>query len=145
MARPANVDDANMILRLYEMRREDKMREARSWFMANCKVKTVEQWKKLCPPGSQENANFRQVTSYWEMVASFLNADVLHDELFLQSGFELLLCWERVRHMLAEYREMMQNPRSFYNLEKAALRLIAMLDKNGPEAYQAFVGRVGVP
>src|SRR5438270_13386863 len=142
MARPATIDDANLILRLYELRREDKMREARTWFVSQCKVKTVEEWKKLCPPGSQENAYFRQVVTYWEMVASFLNSDVLHDELFAQSGLELLLCWERVRLMLDGYRQEMKNPGAMKNLEKAALRLIPIIEKNGPEAYSAFAARV---
>ena len=42
-------DDANLILRLYEMRREERMRRARAWFTANFKVKTWDELQKLAP------------------------------------------------------------------------------------------------
>lgn len=93
MSRMPTTEDANLILRLYELRREEKLREARAWFAANCKCKTLDQWKQMCPPGSQENAYFRMVTTYWEMVSSFLVSGVLHEELYAQSGLELLMTW----------------------------------------------------
>src|SRR5262249_38282102 len=70
-------DDVSLILKLYEMRRDEKLRAARGWFAANFKVKTIEEWQKLCPPGSDPNASYRMVTSYWEMVASFITGGVL--------------------------------------------------------------------
>ena len=88
--------DANVVLRLYEMRREPRMRQARAWFTANCKVKSYEELLKLAPSGTDENASVRMVTSYWDLVASFMTSGVLHKELFFQSGRELLLVWERV-------------------------------------------------
>lgn len=142
--RPPTVDDANLILKLYDMRREEKLREARAWFTANCKCKTLEEWRTLCPAGSQENAYFRMVTTYWEMVASFIASGVLHEELFAQSGLELLLVWERVRHLLPEYRVAMKNPGAYKNMEAAAAKLIPIVEQNGPEAYQAFAARVGI-
>ena len=42
-------DDANLILRLYEMRREDKMRTARDWFAQNFHFKTMEDYNRQCP------------------------------------------------------------------------------------------------
>jgi hypothetical protein len=145
MTREPNIDDANLILRLYELRREEKLRDGRAWFVANCKCKTLEEWKQLCPPGSQENAYFRMVTTYWEMAASFVASGVVHPELYAQSGLELLLVWERLRHMLAEYRQAMKNPGAYKNMEKAASILIPIVEQNGPEAYQAFAARVGIP
>ena len=53
-------DDANLILRLYEMRREDRMRKARAWFASTCKgVHTFEALMAIAPGGSDENASFR--------------------------------------------------------------------------------------
>src|SRR3974390_1118333 len=49
-------DDVNLILRLYELRREEKMRDARVWFVSKFKCKTMEEFSKLCPPGSDANA-----------------------------------------------------------------------------------------
>ena len=45
-------DDVNLILRLYDMRREEKMREARDWFAKNFKPKTMEDFAKLAAPGT---------------------------------------------------------------------------------------------
>ena len=86
----ATFDDVNLILRLYEMRRDDRMREARNWFTGNFKVRTLEEWTALCAPGTDANASYRMVTSYWEMVASFITSGVLNPELFYQSGGEML-------------------------------------------------------
>ena len=97
----ATFDDVNLILRLYEMRRDDRMREARNWFNGNFKVRTLEEWTALCAPGTEANASYRMVTSYWEMVASFITSGVLNPELFYQSGRELLFCYARVRHVLS--------------------------------------------
>ena len=60
----ATYDDANLLLRLYEMRREEKMREARAWFVANFKPKSMADIHQLCPPGSESNARMRMVSTY---------------------------------------------------------------------------------
>ena len=67
----ATYDDVTLILQLYEMRREDRLREARKWFTGSFKVKSYDDFTALCPPGSEPNASYRMVTTYWEMVASF--------------------------------------------------------------------------
>jgi hypothetical protein len=45
----ATYEDVNLILKLYELRREDKMREARAWFLADCKPKNAQGLMELCP------------------------------------------------------------------------------------------------
>ena len=79
----ATYDDANLLLKLYELRREDKMREARAWFVSNFKPKSVDEMLQLCPPGSAENAKMRQVITYWDMAASFVASGVLNPEVAL--------------------------------------------------------------
>jgi hypothetical protein len=142
MANTATYDDVNLILRLYEMRREEKLRLARDWFAKSFKVRTVEDFNKLCPPSYDTNAYFRMVVTYWEMVASFVTAGVLNEELFFQSGMELLFCWERVRDLVPEARTTYMNENLYKNLETVANRLIQHLEKNSPGAYEAFSKRV---
>src|SRR4029453_6672198 len=89
----ATYDDARLILDLYEMRREERLRKARAWFVASFKPKSATDLAALCPRGSDENASYRMVTTYWEMVASFLTSGVLNKELFYQSGGERVLVW----------------------------------------------------
>lgn len=94
--RPATHEDANLLLRLYELHREEKLRKAREWFMKNFHAGTMEEFQKLCPLGSEENAVYRMVVSYWDMAASFVTAGVLHEKLFTQNSRELLFVWERI-------------------------------------------------
>src|SRR5271168_5062887 len=62
-------EQVNLLLRLYDLRRESRLREARDWFGANFHVKNIEDVNRLCPLGSKENTNMRMVLGYWEMVA----------------------------------------------------------------------------
>ena len=136
-------DDVNLILRLYETRREDKMRAAREWFAQNFKYRTMEEFNRGCPPGSSMNAYARMVLGYWEMVASFISSGVLNQELFFQNGMEMLFVWVRMRELIPHMREANKNPGSFQNLETVANSYIKWLDEHSPEAYAAFAARIG--
>ena len=138
----ATFDDVKLVLKLYDMRREPRLRDARAWFTASFKVKTMEEWSALCPPGSEANASFRMVTSYWEMVGSFLTSGVLNAVLFYQSGRELLFVWERVRDLVPKFREHNKNPLEWKNLEQAAEAFIVWWTAQAPGAYEAFSKRV---
>ncbi|MFN2447217.1 MAG: DUF4760 domain-containing protein [Vicinamibacterales bacterium] len=135
-------DDANLILRLYEMRRETRMRQARGWFVAQCKFTSYDELQKLTPGGSEENASYRMVVTYWDMVASFITTGVLHEELFFQSGRELLLVWERMREVMGEIREAQKDPHVYEHLEKVGTEFGEYYKRRSPEAYQAFLKRV---
>jgi hypothetical protein len=141
-AATATFDDVKLILHLYEMRREPRLREARMWFAATFKPRTIEEFRTLCPAGSDANASYRMVTTYWEMVASFLTSGVLNPELFYQSGRELLFTWERVRDILPALRDSYKHARELKNLEDAAKAYIAWWNQTAPGAYDAFSQRV---
>ena len=96
-------DEVNLMLRLYDMRREPRLRQARAWFVENFHPTSAEDMMEKYPQGSEENTFVRMVTTYWDMVASFLTNGVLHDELFFQSGMELLFCWEPLRPLKQEF------------------------------------------
>ena len=138
----ATYDDARLILKLYEARREDRMRKARAWFVASFKPKTLAELKVLCPTGSDENASYRMVATYWEMVASFVTSGVLNKELFFESGRELLLVWERIRDVVPAIREEYKDPRYYGNLEDVAADYIEYLKRRGPDTYKAFSARI---
>lgn len=141
-ARPTH-DDANLILRLYEMRREDRMRDARAWFTAQFRVKTWEELQMLAPGGTDQNASYRMVVSYWDMVASFVTSGVLNGELFFQSGRELLLVWERIRHVLPEIRGQYKDPHYLGHLEAVGEEFARYFEGRSGDGYAAFVKRVG--
>ena len=138
-------DDAKLILRLYELRRDETMRKARQWFVENYFISSLEEAGALCPPGSQENAYLRQVTSYWEMAASFVATGILNQELFFQSGQELLLVWMRVRGCLAEMRKAMSAPNAWKNLETVGNAYIEYLNRTAPGTFAGFEERMTRP
>jgi len=138
-------DDVNLILRLYEIRRETKLRAAREWFLASFHVKSLDDWTSLCPPGSDNNAYFRMVVTYWDMVASFITGGVLQGEIFFPSGRELLLTWVRVKPMVADYRERVKDPTMYSNLETVADAYVTWWEARAPEAYKSFAERVSAP
>jgi hypothetical protein len=139
----ATYDDAGLIVRLYEARREERLRKARAWFAASFKPKTIGDLAALCPPGSDESAYYRMVLTYWEMVASFLTSGVLNPELFYQSGRELLLVWVRIQGILPAIREQQKDPCYYANLEAAAEAYVRYLDARAPGSFQAFAARIG--
>ena len=143
MVNKPTYDDVNLILRLYEERREDKMRAAREWFAQNFKFHTMEDFNRGCPPGSSMNAYARMIMSYWEMAASFVASGVLNQELFFQSGGELLFVWVRVRDLIPHMREANKNPTSYHNLETVANAYVEWWNSKAPEAFAAFAARVG--
>jgi len=123
--RPATYEDANLLLRLYELRREERLRNARDWFMKNFRASTMEEFQKLCPLGSKENAFYRMVVSYWEMAASFVTGGILHQSLFAQNSRELLFVWERIRDVVPPLRETFKNSNIARNMETVANAMIA--------------------
>jgi hypothetical protein len=139
----ATYDDVNLILRLYELRREETMRLARNWFVAKFKVKSLADYQQLCPPGSDASAFARQVMSYYDMAGSFIAAGVLSEELFFQSNRELLLVWLRVQPIVEEMRTAFKDPNYLKNLETVGSSFIEYLNKHNPETVQAFKARVG--
>ena len=141
-APPPTFDDVHLILKLYDMRREKRLREARQWFVSTFKVKTLEELQALCPPGTEQNASYRMVTTHWEMVASFIASGVLNAELFFQSGRELLLCWERTRDVVPAIRAAYKNPLELRNLQTVAERYIEWWNAQAPGAYDAFSKRI---
>jgi hypothetical protein len=138
MKSQATYDDIDIILRLYEMRREDKLRKARAWFSANFRVRNMDDFNRLCPAGSEENAFFRMVASYWEMAASFITNGVLHQEIFFESGGEILFVWEKMRDIVPAYREARKNPIAFKNLETVANAYIEWMNQQAPEWYNVY-------
>ncbi|HEY2845319.1 MAG TPA: hypothetical protein VGJ09_16770 [Bryobacteraceae bacterium] len=137
-------DDANLLLKLYELRTEAKMRDARNWFFGSFKCKTMAEFGQLCPPGSATNAYYRQCVSYWDMASSFVTAGVLNPDLFFANTREVLFVWERVKPIIADVRDAYKDPNYLGNLEKAGKACAEWVSKtSGEEAYKAFAARVG--
>jgi hypothetical protein len=131
-------EQVNLMLRLYEERREPKLREARDWFSANFHVKTADDLTRVCPPGSQENLYMRMVLGYWEMVTSIVNHGLIDEEFFFESNGEQWVVWEQVKTVIGAWRAMFSSPDILANLEKHATRLEAWREKRSPGSNEAI-------
>lgn len=123
MAKRATAHDAELIMKLYDLRREAEMRKARSWFTVDFWPQSAEELIKVASAfPSQENSWIRQVSGYWDMAASFVLSGALNEELFLQPGCcgEMFFIFAKVYPFLKEFREKTNNPDGFANIEKVA-------------------------
>ena len=82
------------------------------------------------------------VTSYWEMAASFITSGVLNQELFQQSGGELLFVWTKIQDVVPELRKAFDNPKYLSNMETVAKAMIDSMNRGNPKAYEAYAARV---
>ena len=132
--------DAQLILQLYELRREAEMRKARNFSTMQFWPQSADDYIKIASAmGTPENAYLRQVNSYWDMVASFVLHGVLSAELFFSPGVgnEMLFVFAKVQPFLKEIREKTQSPMAFTNVEKAINK-----SKNGKERFATILKRV---
>ncbi|MBI3645696.1 MAG: hypothetical protein HY233_07015 [Acidobacteriales bacterium] len=123
MAKKATAHDAQVVMQLYDLRREAEMRKARKWFVEEFWPQSADDFLDVANafPG-QENSWLRQVGSYWDMAAALVLQGAVHEELFLQAGIsgEMFFIFAKVYPFLKEIREKMNNPDAFANIEKVA-------------------------
>jgi len=121
MPKKPTATDAQLILQLYDLRREAEMRKARHWRLAEFWPQSVDDILKVSGAmGSQENNWLRQVGGYWSMAASFVLQGALSEELFIQPSVsgEMVFIFAKVQPFLKELREKMGDPHMFENIEK---------------------------
>jgi hypothetical protein len=135
-------EQANLLLRLYELRREPRLREARAWYMGKFWANSMDDMLKKYPPGSEPSVSFRMVTSYWEMVCGMVNRGLVDDEFFFENGAEFWYCWQKLKPIIAELRAINQNPIAFRNLEATAKRIEAWWERVGPEIAAGHLKRI---
>jgi hypothetical protein len=130
-------EQVNLMLHLYEMRREPRMREARDWYFSKFHPATLEDMSKY-PMTSPESASMRMVISYWEMVASIVNRGLIDEDFFFENTGEQWMVWERIRAFVPAMRERSKNPHQYGNLEKHVNRLEAWREKRSPGTSEAM-------
>jgi hypothetical protein len=102
----ASGEDASLILKLYELRREETMRKARQWVCVEFWPDSAQEIFFLLDEfGSLHNQYFRQVTTYWEMAASFVLRGALDGDMFLECTAENTFILAKFHPFLAEIRE----------------------------------------
>lgn len=103
MPKPTH-DDAELLIKLYELRREPELRRARKWLLSEFKPTTWADVKSRYLSHNDEDRWFRMTTSYWEMVGSMVNKGALHPDLFFDHTGEDIVTWERIKGLIPDAR-----------------------------------------
>lgn len=111
--------DADLVLRLYEQRRETVMRQSRDAMNARFRPRSYEDFIAVTKPEHPDNAAFRQVSTYWEMVYAMARHGVVNAEYFVESNREGMLLYTKVQPYLERFRKE-ASPTAFRNAEWVA-------------------------
>lgn len=107
--------DADLILKLYDLRREKTMREARTWFFT-FDPKTPQDFIDVLT--SDKSGLYRMVISYWDMACSLVNHGAIDADMFNDANGEHIFVYAKMEPFIPMLREQMGAPQFLSNLEK---------------------------
>lgn len=136
--RKPNHADAELLIKLYEMRREPELRKARAWFGSQ-EFTSPDEVAAIYGTGSDEDRWLRMQVTYWDMVAALVNHGVLHEELFFDTNGEDIFVWKKVEPWIGAVRAKMR-PTYLHNLESCATRHAAWRQKGIDEFTRKAAG-----
>jgi hypothetical protein len=113
-------EDANLILKLYDLRREATMREARNWMFTFNPTSVQDVIEVLL---GEHSGHYRMVISYWDMAAAMVNNGAIDEQLFNETNGEHLFVYSKIQPVIEEVRAMFGNPDFLRNLETLVKRI----------------------
>lgn len=120
-------ESATLLIRLYELRREPTMREARAWYVSKFNPTSADDI--VATLRGPDSAQFRMVTSYWDMAASFVLHGAIDEQMFTDSNGEHVIVYAKLEPFIAEYRQKMGNPNYYGSLEKLVMKAPGMKER----------------
>ncbi len=135
---PATAADAQVIMQLYDLRREAEMRKARNWYGMEFNPKSVDELLAFIMDfRADSNRYFRMVTSYWEMAAGMVQHGAINEEMFLDTQQEMFFVMAKLTPFLPQLREKMQSPDMMRKCETLINKTEASKKK-----LQEFIARI---
>lgn len=125
-------EQAQLQLKIYDLRRESRLRQARDWFFSNYFADTLEEAMRIAAPGTEAGTSLMMVLSYWDQACALLNYGLLHEDLFFETNGEFFGVWDRMKPTIQEGREKFANKLFLAHMEKAANRYEAWIEKRTP-------------
>jgi hypothetical protein len=113
-------EDATLILRLYKLRREPVMREARNWFFSFNPTSAAEYMEAMM---GEHSGHLRMVISYWDMAASLVNNGGLDEQMFNDANGEHLFIFAKIEPILEELRQTWNQPDMLKHFETLIRRI----------------------
>lgn len=112
--------DADLILKLYDLRREAVMREARNWFFTFNPTSAQDVIDVLL---SEHSGHYRMVISYWDMAAAMVNNGAIDEQLFNETNGEHIFIYAKIAPVIEDVRTMFGSPDFLRNLETLVKRI----------------------
>jgi hypothetical protein len=101
---PTPFESAELNLKLFELRRDPVLREARAWFLSQFNPQTFEEFSTLA--WGERNAWVRMVLGYWDMAASLVTFGAIDADMFLAAHTEIVATFAKVEPFVAEIRRV---------------------------------------
>lgn len=131
---PTPYESAQIVLRLYELRRDPALREARQWFLKEFTPRTFEEL--LAVVGGERNASFRMVVGYWDMACSFVTYGAVDHDIFRAGNLEIFATMSKIQPFLAQLRTVSGIPEFAEHAERFVLNT-----PGGPERLELLRGQ----
>ncbi len=112
-------ESGTLLLKLYELRREDTMRKARDWFMMFNPDSVQDIGAAI---QGEHSAYYRMVTSYWDMAAGLVNNGAIDEKMFGDANGEHIAVFAKVELLLADIRQQFNMPTYLAQLEELVQR-----------------------
>lgn len=112
-------ESADLIMKLYDLRREATMRKARDWMFTFNPTSAEDYSNKMMDP--EVGGYLRMVVSYWDMAATFVNEGAIDAEMFNKTAGEHIMVFAKIEPILADLRAMWQMPDAMASLEKVIM------------------------
>jgi hypothetical protein len=113
-------EDADLILKLYELRREPVMREARNWMFTFNPTSVQDVMETMV---GEHSGHFRMVISYWDMACAMVTNGAIDEELFNQTNGEHVFVYMKIQPVIEGLRAMFGNQEFLKNLETVVKRI----------------------
>jgi len=114
-------EDANLILKLYDLRREEVMRKARAWFVVEFHPASVEDLRAAAM--GESSPYYRMVTTYWNMAFSFVTNGAIDEQMFNDANGEHIAVYAKLEPFIAQIRELSQMPTYMQHVEKVVMNV----------------------
>ena len=113
-----SIRQAELILKLYELRREAVMREARSYVGGPFLPASTKEFIEIVSAGGRQTGFVLQVYGYWDMVAAFVHHGALDAQLVYDTCQEMYFQYAKIQPYLTEFRKLMKLPEFLSNIER---------------------------
>ena len=123
---PTPFESAQLILKLFEIRRDPVLREARQWFLSDFNPVTWEECSAII--GSERNSSFRMVVGYWDMAASLVTHGAIDVDMFRAANNEIVATFAKIQPFIEQLRSVRSNPNFCIHMETLVMGVPGALE-----------------